>query len=34
MNDTDGNDDPERTGAVLVRALDAAFPEPSSFEKA
>ena len=33
VNDTDGNDDPERTGAALVRALDAAFPAPSSFER-
>ncbi|MBQ3811807.1 MAG: Stealth CR1 domain-containing protein [Kiritimatiellae bacterium] len=34
VNDTDGNDDPERTGTAFVRALDAAFPNPSSFEKA
>ena len=34
VNDTDGNDDPERTGAAFLAALERAFPAPSSFEKA
>ena len=33
VNDTDGNDDPERTGAALLAALERAFPQPSSFER-